>query len=197
MSIDPDREVEEFVDKMIAIGAGAWHKMETHAQKRKALKPARTFQEMYGGRAVLAADIARDRSTSPDPTARDLVAWEAFAVSESRWVSFAPGAAELSGAPTRKKALARANGFRLLRRAYEAETGFSALNGSKLTAGQRATRVNGLRPEWIEEARLLRDNYVDSKAGQNIRKLIEITRETSERRLASRVIRKTPAQMCL
>lgn len=108
-----------------------------------------------------------------------------------------PGAAELPGAPTKKKALERASGFSTLRRAYEAETGHSALNGSKLTAAQRAARVKGLRPEWIEEVRLLRDNYVDSKAGQNIRNLIELTREASERRLASWVIRKTPAAMCL
>lgn len=65
MSVDPNQEVEDLVKKMIAIGAGVWHKMEAHAQKRKSLKPARTFQETYDGRAVLAADIARDRSTSP------------------------------------------------------------------------------------------------------------------------------------
>ena len=44
---------------------------------------------------------------------------------------------------------------------------------------------------------MLRDNYLDSKAGHNIRKLTDLTREASERRLASRVIRKTPASMCL
>ncbi|WHZ36536.1 hypothetical protein [Sagittula sp. MA-2] len=192
--IDPDREVEEFVYSAVNGGARLWRLIE--ARQTTKPKPAKNFDEAFGGYAITAADVARDRSASQDPMARDLLAWEAFAWSQHRAVAFIPGATKLPGAPTRKQAAARVKGFAMLRRAYEAETGRSARTGTRLTQEQRELRRQGLRPEWLEEARGMMKQPVDSAAWQNARDLEAKTRRVAEARLSSRVIRKTPAQMC-
>lgn len=162
---DSDRDVDELILHGIRAAQYIARKVEPYMQRKP--KTKRSLEERCGESWLRSAEIARAASSSPDATARDLVEWETFYCARSKSVALLGDA----GRKDLKVAHRNAAAVRLLRRAYESETGYCAATGKKLAQSQRRARAAGLKPEWFEQARILAGpNSVDSRFYQAAQK---------------------------
>lgn len=162
---DSDRDVDDLINYGFRAAQYIGRKIEAGLQRKP--KPKRTLEERCGAGWLRTAEIARKASRSPDATARDLVEWEAFYIARHKSVALHGD----GGRKDLKLAHRNAAALRLVRRAYETETGYCAATGNKLRPEQRRVRAAGLKPEWFDEARILAgQNSVDSRFYQAARK---------------------------
>jgi hypothetical protein len=189
--IDPDREVEDLL--RLAITAGAYIGSRIEAKLQEKPKVQKDFKQKYAGDWLRAGDIARQNCTSKDPIAKDLVQYEAMYRARGRH-ALKPGASKLEGFPGLKNAFHTTAGYVLLRRAYEAETGFSAVTGTRLRRDEIAIRSKDLKPYWKGEAQLLAGkNSVDSRPRQRAEAFIESSSRAADMPL--KVKRKKAVQL--